>query len=129
MVHGLVSTPVDDTNVRVRVPLACACMLATVTVAESSAKPNKCRCMAMPLRTDHRVMSDGCIMAQRPSEIPRIGEVSFYDQKAKRSRNVRFGFNRDRGWRLHSRRDVCYGSVSHQSYFVPKRRSPASPKP
>jgi hypothetical protein len=64
MVHGFVSTPAEDTNVRVRLPAACAGALATTAVTESTAMENTCEFIAMPLRLNRRVILKSRIIAQ-----------------------------------------------------------------
>jgi hypothetical protein len=64
VVQGFVSTPVNETKVRVRVPEACAGGLATMAVTENNAKPKTCDFIQMPPQLNGRVYRDGCIIAQ-----------------------------------------------------------------
>src|SRR6202034_2490815 len=75
MVHGLLSTPADETNERVSDPFwACAGALATMAMADSSAKPNACDFIShAPLKLKRRVTRDGCIIAQSACRVPPRG--------------------------------------------------------
>src|ERR1700722_14403131 len=83
MVHGLVSTPDDETKERVSVPFwACAGALAPMAMAASSAKPNTCDFMAIPFELNRRFARDYCIIAQRANEISTVNCAGIILQSA-----------------------------------------------
>jgi hypothetical protein len=64
MVHGLVSTPADETKDRVSDPFwACADVLTKMAATENSAKPSSFDFMTIPSELGCRVTRDGYIIA------------------------------------------------------------------